>query len=269
MEFDETKKVSPVNKKTKTTTTTTTNKKTTRKSNKKLKEDTEVIEGPLTGYTIVISGESANISISRDRMSDILKGFGARVTKSVSGKTDYLVVGDILETGKPIEEGNKYKEATKHKTNITTMEEMAEIIRKKTNNSDFDFNTFSFDGQNNDNVNEEVKKNEEVKTSNKSYLKKKDENEKMNSLTKREIKNASKTKSAVVAYTENQLWANKYAPTSLDDIVGNKETINKLTKWLTDWDDVVLKGNKKEVNYSRGNFNSNLYNIIYNNESNN
>ena len=48
-------------------------------------------------------------------------------------------------------------------------------------------------------------------------------------------------------FKESQLWATKYAPESLEEIVGNKETINKLTTWLKDWDDVVLSGNKKDV----------------------
>lgn len=53
----------------------TTNKKTTNKKSKKVKVEVEVIEGPLTGLTMVITGESSNFTISRVRMAEILTGF--------------------------------------------------------------------------------------------------------------------------------------------------------------------------------------------------
>jgi len=246
----------------------TTTKKTTKKTDKKTsnKKEVEVIEGPLNGNTIVITGESSNITISRDRMTDILKGFGARVTKAVSRKTDLLVIGEVLETGKKVEEGNKYKEAQKNNTKIVTMEEMADMIRTKTNNPDFHFNTFSFEniasksnikGASEDEVNSKSKDGSKESKGPKSYLKKveKDENIKMEEIKVNKNKSESvKSKALVPSHNkENQLWATKYAPTSLDDIVGNKDTINKLTNWLKDWDDVVLGGNKKEVaNYYKG-----------------
>lgn len=35
-----------------------------------------------------------------------------------------------------------------------------------------------------------------------------------------------------------QLWVDKYAPKSQNDIIGNKTTIAKFEEWLRDWDDV-------------------------------
>jgi hypothetical protein len=40
------------------------------------------------------------------------------------------------------------------------------------------------------------------------------------------------------------LWTQKYAPTKMDDIIGNRGVIGSFEKWLEEWDDVVLKGNK-------------------------
>ena len=34
---------------------------------------------------------------------------GGKVTTSVSGKTDYLICGNILEDGRQLEEGSKYR----------------------------------------------------------------------------------------------------------------------------------------------------------------
>jgi replication factor C subunit 1 len=34
----------------------------------------------------------------------------------------------------------------------------------------------------------------------------------------------------------NSLWADRYAPTSSSDILGNSDSVNKLSKWLTNWE---------------------------------
>jgi len=51
----------------------------------------------------------SNCELSRDTASDFIKSLGGRVTTTVSGKTDYLVVGSILEDGRAVEEGSKFK----------------------------------------------------------------------------------------------------------------------------------------------------------------
>ncbi len=42
-------------------------------------------------------------------------------------------------------------------------------------------------------------------------------------------------------------WADRHRPRHLGEVVGNTEQIRKLAEWLRDWDDVVLRGKKKEV----------------------
>ena len=49
-----------------------------------------VADGPLSGKTIVISG---NFSISRDEMKALIEQYGGKNSSSVSGKTDYLLAG--------------------------------------------------------------------------------------------------------------------------------------------------------------------------------
>ena len=41
--------------------------------------------------------------------------FGGRVTGSVSGKTSYLVLGEMLEDGRPGKQGSKYAAAMEKK----------------------------------------------------------------------------------------------------------------------------------------------------------
>ena len=49
------------------------------------------------------------------------------------------------------------------------------------------------------------------------------------------------------------LWTDRYRPKSFKDLVGNQGVISQLYEWLKDWDDVVIRGNKKQVNF-RGNW---------------
>ena len=60
----------------------------------------------LTGKTLVFTG---NMGIDRDRAIDLAVAAGGKVTSAVSGKTTYLVVGSVLEDGRAVEEGSKYK----------------------------------------------------------------------------------------------------------------------------------------------------------------
>lgn len=75
----------------------------------------------LKGYTFVCSGILPNLG--RDDCEDLIKTLGGRVTGAVSGKTDYLVVGNVLEDGRPYTEGSKYKKAVEKNIFIVNGEE--------------------------------------------------------------------------------------------------------------------------------------------------
>eukprot|EP00347_Sterkiella_histriomuscorum_P016760 403351956 len=49
-----------------------------------------------------------------------------------------------------------------------------------------------------------------------------------------------------------QLWSDKYTPTCISELVGNQREIEQFYDWLRDWEDVHLKGHKKEL-YTRCN----------------
>mmetsp|Transcript_66967 Transcript_66967/g.157074 ORF Transcript_66967/g.157074 Transcript_66967/m.157074 type:complete len:811 (-) Transcript_66967:60-2492(-) len=49
-----------------------------------------------------------------------------------------------------------------------------------------------------------------------------------------------------------QNWVDHFAPKSLDQLVGNASIVRKLTEWLRDWDDVVLKGRTKKAPFKPG-----------------
>lgn len=50
------------------------------------------------------------------------------------------------------------------------------------------------------------------------------------------------------------MWTDKYNPQTTKDVIGNLASINSFRDWLQDWDDVVIRGNKKQVKQSFGNW---------------
>ena len=70
----------------------------------------------LNGHAFVFSGILEGIS--RENAQEMVKELGGRVTTAVSSKTDYLVVGKILEDGRNYQEGSKYKKAMEHGTRV-------------------------------------------------------------------------------------------------------------------------------------------------------
>ena len=64
----------------------------------------------LAGHTFCLSGIMPQLS--RDDASEMIKILGGRVTTAVSSKTTYLILGDVLEDGRPVEQGSKYIRAT-------------------------------------------------------------------------------------------------------------------------------------------------------------
>ena len=65
--------------------------------------------GIFDGMTFVFTGVIDDLN--REDGMDYVKSYGGRVTTAVSGKTNYLMTGSILEDGRDIEEGSKFKKA--------------------------------------------------------------------------------------------------------------------------------------------------------------
>lgn len=47
-------------------------------------------------------------------------------------------------------------------------------------------------------------------------------------------------------------WVDSHAPKSFGEVLGNASVVRKLTEWLRDWDDVVLRGRKKMAGFKPG-----------------
>lgn len=49
-----------------------------------------------------------------------------------------------------------------------------------------------------------------------------------------------------------EMWTDLYSPSVLGDLVGNEGVVDQLYEWLRDWDDVIIRGNKKEFFFRKG-----------------
>jgi len=47
-------------------------------------------------------------------------------------------------------------------------------------------------------------------------------------------------------------WVDKYAPKNSAEIIGNKDIVKQLGDWIRDWDNVNIKGIKKDFSYKKG-----------------
>jgi len=148
----------------------------------------------LSGSTIVFTGE---MSMDRDSAKALAEKAGARITSAVSGKTTYLVHGSVLEDGRPIEEGSKYKKMLdlgKKGNGPKLLSEEEFIVMAGGDN----VTTTAMTGAPTSQVTAAVLRR--ISTS-----------------------------------TVPEMWVDKYEPKNLNDFVGNKSNVTKLTEWLKKW----------------------------------
>jgi DNA ligase (NAD+) len=85
-------------------------------------EPVEVGPRPLEGLTFVITGALPNLT--RSEAKNLIETHGGKVTGSVSGKTDFLVLGE--------NPGSKFDDAQKRNVPTISESELRELIKEKT-----------------------------------------------------------------------------------------------------------------------------------------
>lgn len=225
--------------------------------------DTAVSES-MEGYTFVFSGNMEGLT--RDGASELVKILGARVTTAVSKKTDYLVVGDILEDGRPYTEGSKYKRAVQEGCIIVRGEEALYGLCQQYDNkaraarglepasvaaaaaANQSLPSASLDRKPAPDaklppaaaataatkaVNPYARgpvSNPYAKAAANPYAKK------AAPLAAPVASAGAVTSSSSKNNNNNMLWVDKYKPASSSEILGNQEAVNKLTIWLKMWE---------------------------------
>lgn len=160
----------------------------------------------LSNIPFVLTG--LNESLTRDETTELITKYGGLVRTAVSGKTKYLVAGFEMEDGRPITEGSKYKQALAKGTTIINEDQLLDMIRQSN-------------------------PEESAKAEAKQQLAIKKEED-------TELKNEEVVMNNHIFSSQSRLFTVKYAPSNSGEILGNKDVINNLRSWLTQWDDVVI-----------------------------
>ncbi|KYO03625.1 putative replication factor C subunit 1 [Plasmodium gaboni] len=181
---------------------------------------------PFHNQKFVITGVFKNFT--RDELQSKIKEHGGSVMSAVSTKTNYLVHGEYLEDGRLFNEGRKYTKAfelqQQQKSNIKILNE--EELLKLLPQTD--------QTQSNDNIH--VSDTIKTESKNTYNIEKKDTYNNQ----KKDTHNAEKE-------IPNQLWVEKYRPKNINELVGNNQNVIKLQNWLASWEDVCIKGIKKQA----------------------
>ena len=138
---------------------------------------------------------------------------------SVSSRTHYLIVGYKLEDGRNVTQGSKYSNAMKNKTPILNEKQFEDLIKERSGNPEFTLSV------------------------RKSLLA---------STKPTEAQQIRKSIDQGAGEVGMEMWTDLYRPTQIEDLVGNEGVVDQLVEWLRDWDDVIIRGNKKEINFRRG-----------------
>jgi len=167
---------------------------------------------PLAGQTFVFTGVLD--TITRDEAEATVKRGGGRVTGGVSSKTTYLVAGSVLEDGRAVEESSKYRKALSLGEAATNSSKSAPRILREP-----EFLAL-------------VPTKAPPPPPPPRVL----------------VPKGSSAGGAL----ERGAWIDVYQPLSVSDLVGNAMSVRKLRDWLSDWDEVVIRGKKKPVFFRGG-----------------
>nr|CAG8436647.1 9337_t:CDS:10 [Entrophospora candida] len=176
------------------------------------KELPEGEENCLQGKTFVFTGELS--SITREKAQDLVKQHGGRVTTSISKKTSFVVVGEDAGPAK-LEKIKTLK--------IPTLDEdgLFNLIRESPGNPEPSY----------------AESSTKVSSSRKGKAAVKFVQEPI-----------GQSLSSETTDSKHLIWADRYRPTSLEELCGNNTSIKTLKAWLHDWETNFKLGFKCKTN---------------------
>jgi replication factor C subunit 1 len=175
-------------------------------------------ENCLAGLSFVFTGQLS--TIGREQGSALVKQYGGKVMSAPSKKTSYVVLG---EDAGP----KKLETIDQHKLKVINEQGLFELIRRLPAN-----------GGDSTAAEEQAKKRkkEEDVIRKAAEEMEQQEREKLAAAKSKPQANGSSSqpsgKAAAAADPSNQLWTVRYAPSSINQICGNKSQVEKLGRWL-------------------------------------
>jgi replication factor C subunit 1 len=167
------------------------------------------------------------------------------VTANVSSKTNYLVLGSILEDGRPVEQGSKYRRA-ESEAKVVVLHgtgQLYGLLQKYSGPGPAAGTASSTTANSAPSATASAPFVAPTKTSVGNPYAQKPSNpyaSKGNPYAKepREPSAPDTKPNAILKSTGvNDLWVDKYKPLSSGEILGNAESVKKLTTWLRTWED--------------------------------
>lgn len=196
---------------------------------------------PLTNVKVALTGVTEKFD--RSTLEERIMTLGGKVMNSISGKTNYLVIGDHLEDGRPVTEGSKYRNAIEKKVKILTEQQFIDLIeslshlipptsQNKASRSTSSRNSDSFGGM------MTASKNSQSNT---------------NNVLTTEVTQSNR---------DMMLWVDKYVPSSSSEMVGSADVARKLAEWLKKWEGVNIEKSVK-VPFSKDNPGAKVLTCLY------
>lgn len=182
-------------------------------------------ENCLNGLTIVFTGVLP--SLDREQCEQLASRYGAKVTKSISGKTSVVVIGN--DAGP-----SKVKKIKTLKIKCIDQQGFIDLISK-----------MPADGGSGETALKELAKKkelekkveEEIQAEIKQEEQEQKEREKMTKTNNQKSSSSNFNVEPKVVDRNTQLWTVKYAPTDMKQICGNKTHVEMLHNWLATWFD--------------------------------
>lgn len=198
----------------------------------------------------------------RDSIKSSLEKRGAKCTSSVSGLTDILICGEMLEDGRHFTEGNKYKTAKQKGTLVVSEEEFSEFLLKNTGKTlqsyvlsdtaghappvaakKFYLNKKASKAPKVKKMSEEIDVNDLIDAGDQSKRHEMEIDNEYISEDDKVSKAPHKNNTVLTERMMKRQWTEKYKPKKSSEILGNEQSIEKLRSWLSSWA-IALKNPK-------------------------
>lgn len=224
----------------------------------------------MQGLTFVFTGVLPNLH--RDDAIDLVKILGARVTGAVSGKTSFLVCGPELEDGRDYTSGSKYRVAMEKKVQVIMGEKqlfgLCHLYHERAK-KEKGITSHAAASSTPSGVKSSAPSTSTPAVMANPYAAKKATPPVANPYLKTPVANPYAKKSVnpyakpaaanpyvttknpyggggssklseqqepLAENKENRLWVDRHAPQGTQEILGNKENVNKLRTWLNCWE---------------------------------
>eukprot|EP01038_Epipyxis_sp_PR26KG_P010113 gene10113-13591_t len=188
----------------------------------------------------------------RDEIENLIQVHGGKIATSISGKTSLLIAGTLLEDGRMVEEGNKYRTALEKKVKIFSEEEflkkiddiiiVAELTASnnagiKNDQSNTSSNKISIPINDNNNNSGNYNNNNNINNVNRNSF---------NSSIIQHNPSSKSNKDMIRSHAvEDMMWVDKHKPKSTSEMIGYNEFVKKMSDWLRNWDNVHIKKTMK------------------------